>query len=365
MARYQGNPDFHHDRASATGVLLVNLGTPDAPTPQAVRRFLAEFLWDPRVVEVPRALWWLILHGVILRVRPGRVARAYETVWGEDGSPLLAISRKQTEALRDELARQLGPGVQVALGMRYGNPSLRQAMDELRAHGVRRLLVLPMYPQYSATTTASIFDEVFRVLSGWRWVPELRTVQHYHDYPPYIEALAASVREHWQNHARPDRLLMSFHGIPQRYFDAGDPYFCECQKTGRLLAERLDLQEGEWQLTFQSRFGREPWLQPYTDHTLREWGSQGVKRVDVVCPGFSADCLETLEEIAEQNRELFVQAGGAQLHYIAALNDRPDHVRMLSRLVAEHMQGWADSVGSRPEQLQLCQRRARALGARY
>jgi len=363
MARYEGTPDFHHDQAPTTGVLLVNLGTPDAPTPQAVRRFLAEFLWDPRVVEVPRPLWWLILHGVILRVRPARVARAYQTVWSEAGSPLLAIAKKQAQAVREELARQPGGGVEVALGMRYGNPSIEQAMGELRARGARRLLVLPLYPQYSATTTASIYDEVFRVLTGWRWVPGLRMIQHYHDYPPYIEALAASIREHWQSHGRPDRLLMSFHGIPRRYLDAGDPYFCECQKTGRLLAERLELQDAEWKLTFQSRFGREEWLRPYTDHTLKEWGQQGLGRVDVVCPGFSADCLETLEEIAEQNRELFVHAGGRELHYIPALNDRADHVRMLSRLLTKHMQGWADSVAPGPEQLQLCRQRARSLGA--
>jgi len=363
MAKYQGTPAFRHDQAPGTGVLLANLGTPEAPTPGAVRRFLGEFLWDPRVVEMPRPLWWLILHGVILRLRPSRVAKAYETVWTEDGSPLLSIAKKQAQALRRQLPGQLGGRVEVALGMRYGNPSIEQAMSELRSKGMRRLLVLPLYPQYSATTTASIFDEVFRVLSGWRWVPELRLIQHYHDYPPYIDALAASVREHWDSHGRPDRLLMSFHGIPRRYFDAGDPYFCECQKTGRLLAERLELQDSDWQLTFQSRFGREEWLRPYTDHTLKALGKQGVARVAVICPGFSADCLETLEEIAEQNRELFLHAGGREFRYIPALNDRADHVQALSRLLSEHMQGWDDGSPWAPERLQLCQQRARSLGA--
>ncbi len=363
MAKYQGTPEFSHDQPPGTGVLLVNLGTPDAPTPEAVRRFLAEFLWDPRVVEMARPLWWLILHGVILRLRPHRVAKAYQTVWTEDGSPLLSIAKKQVPAVRDALSKQTGGRIEVALGMRYGNPSIEGAMDELRSKGMRRLLVLPLYPQYSATTTASIFDEVFRVLTGWRWVPELRLIQHYHDYPPYIDALAASVREHWERHGRPDRLLLSFHGIPRRYLDAGDPYFCECHTTGRLLAERLELQDGEWQLTFQSRFGREEWLRPYTDHTLKAWGKQGIGRVDVVCPGFSADCLETLEEIAEQNRELFLHAGGKELGYIPALNDRADHAQALSLLLARHMQGWEDGAAWTAERLQLCQQRARALGA--
>jgi ferrochelatase len=363
MAKYQGTPDFRHDQAPSTGVLLVNLGTPDAPTPEAVRRFLAEFLWDPRVVEMARPLWWLILHGVILRLRPSRVAKAYQTVWTEDGSPLLSIAKKQAHAVREQLSGQAGCSLEVALAMRYGNPSIEQALDELRGKGMQRLLVLPLYPQYSATTTASIFDEVFRVLSGWRWVPELRLIQHYHDHPAYIDALAASVTEHWNRHGRPDRLLMSFHGIPRRYFNAGDPYFCECQKTGRLLAERLELQESEWQLTFQSRFGREEWLRPYTDHTLKDWGKRGVARVDVVCPGFSADCLETLEEIAEQNRELFLHAGGKEFRYISALNERLDHARALSRLLVEHMHGWEDGSEWSSEHLQLRQLRARSLGA--
>ena len=363
MAKYQGTPEFSHAQPPSTGVLLVNLGTPEAPTPDAVRRFLAEFLWDPRVVEMPRPLWWLILHGVILRLRPSRVAKAYQTVWTEDGSPLLAISKQQLQAVREALAQQTDGRVEVALGMRYGTPSIEAAMQELRSKGMRRLLVLPLYPQYSATTTASIYDAVFGVLKDWRWVPELRLIQHYHDHPPYIDALAASVREHWDRDGRPDRLLLSFHGIPRRNLDAGDPYFCECHTTGRLLAERLELQDGAWQLTFQSRFGRQEWLRPYTDHTLKAWGKEGVGRVDVVCPGFSADCLETLEEIAEQNRELFLHAGGKELRYIPALNARPDHAQALAQLLVRHLQGWDDSSAWTPERLQLCQQRARSLGA--
>lgn len=359
MSKFLGSADFHHDQSACTGVLLVNLGTPDAPTADAVRRFLAEFLWDPRVVEMARPLWWLILHGIILRLRPSRVARAYQTVWGEEGSPLMAISRKQVKAVRQQMASEHGAQVEVVLAMRYGQPSIEQTLLELQRKGMRRLLVLPLYPQYSATTTASIFDEVFRVLQQWRWVPELRLIQHYHDDSAYIDALAASVREHWDTQGRAERLLMSFHGIPRRYFDAGDPYFCECQKTGRLLAERLELQDEQWLLTFQSRFGREEWLRPYTDHTLKAWAKQGVARVDVVCPGFSADCLETLEEITEQNRDLFVRAGGGELRYIPALNERPDHIQALSGLLGRHMAGWDLSSGIEPQR----QQRARALGA--
>ena len=254
--------------------------------------------------------------------------------------------------------------VEVALAMRYGQPSIENTLNELRARGMRRLLVLPLYPQYSASTTAAVLDEVSRVLRDWRWVPEFRFVQHYHDKPAYIEALASSVREHWDEHGRPELLMMSFHGIPQRYFMAGDPYFCECQKTGRLLAERLELGEDQWQLTFQSRFGREPWLQPYTDHTLADKARQGVRHVDVVCPGFSADCLETLEEINEQNRELFLSHGGERFSYIPALNERPDHAAALVQLLGTHMHDWQDAATETDEDLSERYRRAQSLGAK-
>jgi ferrochelatase len=363
MSRYSGDPGFHHDTAPSTGVLLVNLGTPDAPTKSAVRRYLAQFLWDPRVVEMSRPLWWLLLHGVILRVRPGRVAHAYESVWTEDGAPLLAISRRLTAGLQQALDGRMNGSVNVALGMCYGNPSIEHALSELRDKGMRRLLVLPLYPQYSATTTAAAYDAVFSVLRRWRWVPELRLVQHYHDFGPYIEALARSIREHWESAGRPDRLMMSFHGIPRRYFLAGDPYFCECQKTGRLLADALQLDDARWALTFQSRFGREEWLQPYTDVTLQDWARQGIGRVDVVCPGFSVDCLETLEEIAEQNRDIYLAGGGETLEYIPALNARDDHVAMLAQLVELHTCGWKDGQERTEESPAQCQARARALGA--
>jgi ferrochelatase len=339
-------------------VLLVNLGTPDAPTATAVRRYLGEFLWDPRVVELPRPLWWLILHGVILRFRPARVAGLYRKVWTDEGAPLLCHSKRLTAAVEGAL----GGDVRVALAMRYGQPSIERVLGELRAQGMRRLLVLPLYPQYSATTTAAVFDAVSAVLARWRWVPELRFIQHYHDHPAYIDALARSIAEHRQAHGSADRLLMSFHGIPLRYFNAGDPYFCECQKTARLLADRLGLEPDQWKLTFQSRFGREQWLKPYTDHTLREWPGQGVRSVDLVCPGFASDCLETLEEIDEENREIFVAAGGESFNYIPALNDRPDHAAALAQLLKAHLQGW-DTAAETPHHRSERLERAKALGA--
>lgn len=350
---------FKHDQIPQIGVLLVNLGTPDAPDRASVRRYLKEFLWDPRVVEMSRPLWWLVLNGVILNTRPARSAHAYQKVWTEHGSPLLTISRQQRAALADVLAERFGTRVPVALGMRYGNPSIRSALEELRDAGVRRILVLPLYPQYSATTTASIFDAVTTELRGWRWLPELRFINHYHDEPAYIGALADSVRRHRLEFGDADRLLMSFHGIPEEYFHKGDPYFCECQKTGRLLAEQLDLGPDQWQLTFQSRLGPKQWLQPYTDKTLEGMAQSGIKSVQVLCPGFSADCLETLEEVAMEDRDIFLAAGGERYEYIPCLNDDNDHIAMLAGLVDQHTQGWGPSLEDPSATLQ----RAIALGA--
>lgn len=323
-----------------TGVLLVNLGSPEAPTPAALRRYLAEFLWDPRVVEQPRWLWWLALHGVILRIRPPRSARAYSAIWSEEGSPLLAISRRQAAAVETALGERCGEAVTVALAMRYGQPSLPAALEALRRQNVQRLLVLPLYPQYSATTTASIFDAVADVLKGWRRVPALRLVDDYHREPAYVQALANSIDDHWQVHGRGEKLLFSFHGIPKRYVAAGDPYAQQCAATARAAAAALGLRDEQWQMTFQSRFGREEWLKPYTDHTLAALAQSGVSSVDVACPGFSADCLETLEEIGVENRKVFLDNGGTRFSYIPALNDRPDHIRMLTTLIERNMQGW-------------------------
>jgi ferrochelatase len=338
MPKYQPTPEYEHGSSDSTGILLVNLGTPDAPTTTAVRRFLKQFLSDPRVVEYPRFLWWLILNGVILRIRPSRSAAAYREIWTEDGSPLLLHSRKLAEGIRAGLAAR--PGCVVELGMTYGEPSISSAIDKLQAAGARRLLVLPLYPQYSGTTTASVFDAVSNKLQTMRWIPETRFINQYHDEVGYIQALAESIRESWQEHGRGDHLLLSFHGVPQYTLDGGDPYHCHCQKTGRLVSEALDLQEGEWTLSFQSRVGREEWLKPYTDETVAELGKKGVGRLDVACPGFSADCLETLEEIAMQNAGFFTEAGGGSLHYIPALNARDDHVEFLTGLIERHIEGW-------------------------
>ncbi len=368
MGGYSGEQDHRHDSTASLGVLLVNLGSPDEPTTAAVRRYLAEFLWDPRVVEIPRPLWWLILHGVVLRLRPRRSAHAYQRVWTEQGSPLLVISRAQARALQCELAARYGERVHVALAMRYGNPSIKAGLAQLRAVKTRRIVILPLYPQYSAATTGTVFDAVSDVLRTWRWVPELRFITHYHDDVGYLAALTNSIHESWRLHGQAGRLLFSFHGMPQRTLLAGDPYYCHCQKTARLIAERLGLPQERWALTFQSRFGRAEWLQPYTDKTLRHWARQGVKRVDVVCPGFAADCLETLEEIAMQNKESFLASGGTRLHYIPALNARPDHIAALVNILGTHIQGWPeaatdfDSTAIQNE-AQTRMRRARELGA--
>jgi ferrochelatase len=352
---------FRHDDVDSLGILLTNLGTPDSKEVRDVRRYLKEFLWDSRVVEVPRPIWWLVLNLVILNTRPRRSAAAYAKVWSAEGSPLLAISKRQAQALQSRLDERLGGQVKVALAMRYGNPSIAAGLEQLRAAGARRILVLPLYPQYSASTTASTFDAVAAELRGWRWLPELRFVNHYHDQPAYIDTLAKTVRAYWAENGEPEKLVMSFHGIPKAYFLSGDPYFCECHKTARLLAEKLQLPEQRWQLTFQSRLGPKEWLKPYTDHTLQALAKDGVKSVHIMCPGFSADCLETLEEVAMENRDVFLAAGGETYGYIPCLNDQPSHIDMLSDLVAKHVRGWQPAVSSAERDQR--KRRAMAAGA--
>jgi ferrochelatase len=307
------------------------------------------------------------MHGVILRIRPARSAHAYQKIWTEQGSPLLAISRRQAEAVKQALQARFNGRVVVALGMRYGTPSIREALEQLRAAQVCRILVFPLYPQYSASTTASTFDAVAQVLKTWRWLPELRMINHYHDDTGYISAVANGIRDAWRNQPPAERLMFSFHGLPKRYLLQGDPYHCECHKTARLIAEQLNLPEDRWQVAFQSRFGREEWLKPYADHTLQEWAKAGVKSVDVVCPGFSADCLETLEEVAMQNRNIFLNAGGECYHYIPALNDRPEHIRALVRLIELHTQGWPELDANADQQArdaETSKRRALDQGAK-
>lgn len=355
--KFLSERDYPHGQMARTGILLTNLGTPDAPDRASVRRYLKEFLWDPRVVEIARPLWWLILNGVILNTRPQRSAHAYASIWSEQGSPLLAISKAQQKSL----AEVLGPDLRVELAMRYGNPGIADGLTALRRAGVRRILILPLYPQYSATTTASVFDKVTTEIQTWRWIPELRFVNQYHDDPAYIQALAAAVQVFQAANGRPDRLIMSFHGLPQAFCEAGDPYYCHCQKTARLLAESLQLSSEDYQVSFQSRLGVKAWLQPYTDEVLKALPAQGIRRVQVICPGFSADCLETLEEIALQNRDFFLVAGGESYQYIPCLNDDPGHIACLRNLIQRHLQGWEGVTPSDP----ATPTRARALGAAH
>lgn len=330
--------------ASTIGILLTNIGSPDAPTPAALRRYLAEFLGDRRVIEFPRWVWLPILYLFVLTFRPRRSARLYRNIWTDNGSPLIAIMQRQAAAIEARLRAETGQRIAVTIGMAYGNPSMAAALAELKAAGVRRVLVMPLFAQYSATTTAASLDAVFRALANERWLPEIRTVNHFHDHPGYIQALVNSIREHWAKAGQPERLLFSYHGIPEDYFNAGDPYYCECEKTSRLVAEALELPREQWMVSFQSRFGPQTWLKPYTDKTLEAWGHEGLKRLDVICPGFSADCLETLDEIGREGREEYEGAGGEGYAYIPALNDRPDHIAALTDILMQHLQGWLDDA---------------------
>ncbi len=340
---FSQEPRYTHGTRTRTAVLLVNLGTPDSPDAAAVRRYLAEFLSDPRVVEIPRAAWWPILYGLILPLRPRRSAAKYASIWTEQGSPLLVHSKEQATLLRGYLGER-GVEADVQLAMRYGEPSLATVLADIKEQHTERVLVLPMYPQYSSTTTASVMDEVTAFFRKSRNLPEVRWIKHFHDDSGYIDALKASVLKHWSTHGRPQdaggKLVMSFHGIPKRSLKLGDPYHCECQKTARLLAESLGLARDEYLVTFQSRFGRAEWLQPYTAPSLRQLGKDGIARVDVMCPGFTADCLETLEEIAIEGKQEFLGTGGKEFRYIPCLNGSPPFIHALAQLAERHMQGW-------------------------
>lgn len=324
------------------GILLSNLGTPDAPTSSAVRRYLAEFLSDPFVIDKPRWLWWFVLHGVILRIRPGRTAKAYKKVWTDQGSPLMVISEKQTRALEVKLQSRFNHPIKVVLAMRYGKPSIQQGMDELKDFGATQIIVLPLYPQFSRTTTKSTFAAIEDARGDWIPGPNIYSINNYHEEQDYIKLVASSIRAHWEQNSKGQRLLFSFHGLPQRYVDKGDPYQKQCQHTADLVASQLELNNDEWQLTFQSRFGPEPWLQPYTDKTLLELASNGVKSVDIITPGFPADCLETLEEIAIENRDVFLNAGGETYNYIPCLNESSEHIEMMADLITRNYQSWIE-----------------------
>ena len=330
--KFVGEEDFKHQNRQKTGVLICNLGTPETYKTKDVRRFLRQFLSDGRVIEIPKIIWWFILNGIILTLRPSKSAKLYKSVWTNEGSPLLVLSKKLTEKLK----MSVGDSCEVELAMRYGNPSMESALMSLKNKNCRKLIVIPMFPQYSGTTTGSIFDEVARVLSKWRWVPSLSFVNSYHDQPEYINALADSLSNHIKNNS-PQKIIFTYHGIPKRNFDLGDPYQCYCQKTTRLVAEKLNLEDDTYITTFQSRFGPAEWLKPYTSDTMGELPLQEVKNVLVVAPAFSVDCLETIEEIDQENKEIFLKAGGEKFTYAPCLNDSTGQVNLLKAIIDKHL----------------------------
>ena len=349
-------PIYQHGSSSRIGILLVNLGTPDAPTPRALRPYLKEFLSNSRVIEIPRWVWWLVLNGVILNTRPKKSAEKYALIWTPEGSPLKVHTERQTRLLLGFIGERIKPVPLVEYAMSIGNPSISKVLARMKQHRCERILVLPLYPQYAASSTAATLDKVFTQLRKMRNVPAIRTVKHYHDHPGYINALAQNVRDYWMKTGKPDKLVMSFHGVPRFTLDKGDPYHCECQKTGRLLAEALNLGTSQFQICFQSRFGKTEWLKPYTTEILEQLGKQNARRIDVVCPGFVSDCLETLEEIAMEGRTTFVQAGGQEFHYIPCLNERDDWIHVLADIALANLQGWLGLEKSEEEAEQSRQR---------
>ncbi|MDK2593561.1 ferrochelatase [Pseudoalteromonas obscura] len=339
MSRFSAITDNPHENRfnNRVGVLVTNLGSPDAATAKALRVYLREFLSDPRIVEIPRFIWMLILHGIILRVRPSKSAKAYQSIWTEQGSPLIDITKKQCQKLREYLAKHNHDDVEVVMAMRYGNPSIEAGLEALREQGITKIVVLPLYPQYSSATTGSTYDAISRVLTKWRWVPELHFVSGYHGNAKYIEALSNSVQEYLDNNPTPEKILFSYHGTPKKFLTDGDPYHCFCHATTNAVVSKLGLDTDKVMTTFQSRFGRAEWLKPYTDFTLKELAQSGTKHVAILSPAFSADCLETLEELEEENREYFIEAGGEQYDYIPALNDRDDHIVAFYDILKSHL----------------------------
>ena len=367
---YRPETPFTHGTTPATGVLLVNLGTPDDTSTAAVRRYLKQFLSDTRVVEIPKPIWWLILNLIILNVRPAKSAKKYASIWMKEGSPLRVYTARQAQMLRGFLGEKFKSPLKVEYAMRYGNPSIESAIDKLKAANCDNILVLPLYPQYAASTTASTMDELGRVLSQARNVPGIRFLRSYHDHPAYISAIAKNVLAEWMKIGRPnfatDKLLMTFHGLPKFHLEKGDPYHCHCHKSARLIAEQLGVKTGDYIVTFQSRFGKTEWLQPYTDKTLEKLGADGCKRVDVICPGFAADCLETLEEIAMEAKESFIHAGGKTFHYIPVANDSQAYVEALTTIAGEQLSGWVSERWDKDAAKRdgdASAQRAKALGA--
>ena len=339
MVKYIGDKNYEHGSKEAVGVLITNLGTPDAPEKKELKVYLNQFLSDPRVIELPKILWQILLKLVILQVRPSKSAEAYKKIWTKNGSPLLDISKRQLKKIKSSFSLS-HPNMIFEVGMRYGNPSIPNALRSLQKQNVRKLLVLPMYPQYCAATTGSTFDEVTNVLQKWRWIPELRFINQYFEDDKYIEALSNSVSSFWEKHSKPQKIIFSYHGIPKKYLLNGDPYHCFCLKTTRLIKEKMGLSDDEIMTTFQSRFGKAEWLQPYTSETLKELPKRGIKDIHIISPGFSSDCLETLEELEEENREYFMESGGEQYKYIPCLNDDDEHIDVFVNLIKKNIQGW-------------------------
>ena len=363
MSRYAPEPPYSHGASSGIGVLLINLGTPEAPTPGAVRTYLKEFLSDPRVIEIPRILWWPILNLFVLTTRPKASAQRYAQVWMSEGSPLRVHTERQTTLLRGYLGeRAKSLPLTVDYAMRYGRPSIPDKLREMKALRCDRILLLPLYPQYSASASATALDAAFRSFQEMRNQPAVRTVRGFHDHPGYIAAVAQNVRDYWMKSQRPDVLVMSFHGVPRATLDKGDPYHCECQKTGRLIAEALGLKEERYRITFQSRFGRAEWLRPYTADALDELARQKAGRVDVICPGFVSDCLETLEEIAIEGKAIYLNAGGRDFHFIPCLNERHDWIHALADIITSNLVGWSDAATH--ESLEMSRLRALSMRAK-
>jgi len=368
LARFLGTSSFSHSAPVRTGILLTNLGTPQAPTPAALRRFLGEFLSDHRVVELPRFLWLAILHGVILRIRPKESAKNYASIWGQNGSPLLTISKQQHNAFEKLIQEALSQHqqesnaeVHVALGMRYGNPSIPDALEQLRQAQCENLIVLPLYPQYAGATTGSTFDAVANTLKKWRWVPQLHFVNHYHDHPDFINACVEQIQDYWTAHGSTEKLILSYHGVPEKQLLQGDPYHCQCHKTTRLIAQQLGIAPENILTTFQSRFGKAKWLEPYTDATLTSLAQTGTQSISVFCPGFSADCLETLEEIAVENKNYFLENGGQRFEYIPCLNDNKSHIQALASKIMPILKLWQQQDHRNG---QTCLKLAKQLGAK-
>ena len=367
MAYYNPEPEYKHGDKLKVGILLANLGTPDAPTAKALRPYLNQFLMDRRVVEIPRFIWWWILNCIILVIRPKKSAEKYAQVWMQEGSPLLVHAKNQAQLLRGYLGQKIKSPFAVELGMSYGNPSMQSAIEKLKAQHCNKILVFPLYPQYAASSTAASLDAVWKTLIKMRNVPAIRTIKHYHDHPAYIQALADSINKFWQINGKPEKLIMSFHGVPKFHLMKGDLYHCECHKTGRLLADTLGLNQDQYQIAFQSRFGKQEWLKPYLASTLEALGKQKVKRIDIVCPGFSSDCLETLEEIAMEGKHIFQSNGGGEYHYIPALNENEAWIHAMTTIALENLQGWVSTEWDNETAQQVTKdtaARAKALGAK-